>query len=104
ARLRTVQRKLPRTAHSAPGPLAFRLTHNLFRLRLRDFLVVTELHAVDRATLAHRAQGRRVPEHLGQGHARGHDLRVGTLRHAADLAAPRREIADDVAHVISRRD
>src|SRR4051812_9547451 len=30
-------------------------------------------------------------------------MRVGALRHAADLAAPRREIADDVTHVIGWR-
>src|SRR5256885_12148959 len=54
--------------------LSFHLRHDLFRLGLRHFLIMTELHAVDRAALAHRAQGGRVAEHFGQGHARGDDL------------------------------
>src|SRR5205814_2296066 len=36
--------------------LSFHFRHNLFRLRFRNFSVVTELHAVYRAALAHRAQ------------------------------------------------
>src|SRR2546427_11840147 len=39
-----------------PSLLAFHLRHNLFRLRFRNFSVVTELHAVYRAALAHGAQ------------------------------------------------
>src|SRR5436309_7978118 len=87
-------------------PLFFLSLHfadNLFRLRFRNFSVVTELHAVYRAALAHRAQRGRVAEHLGQRHARGHDMRVGALRHPTDLAAAGREIADDVAHVVGGR-
>src|SRR3989442_1114160 len=83
--------------------LSFHFRHNLFRLRFRNFSVVAELHAVYCAALAHRAQRGRVAKHLGQGHARGHDVRVGALRHAADLTAAGREIADDVAHVVGGR-
>src|SRR5256712_5394275 len=44
--------------------LAFHFRNDLFRLCFRHFLIMTELHAVDRAALAHRAQRGRIPEHL----------------------------------------
>src|SRR5258706_7636632 len=50
--------------------LSFHLRHNLFRLGLRHFLIVTELHAVYRASLAHRAKRGRIAEHLRQRHGR----------------------------------
>src|ERR1700704_2385107 len=56
------------------GVLAFDLRHNLLCLRFRHFLVVAELHAVDGASLTHRAEGGRVAEHLGQRHAGGHHV------------------------------
>src|SRR2546430_5022686 len=83
--------------------LSLHFRHNLFCLSLWHFLIVAELHAVYRAALAHRAQRGRVAEHLGQGHARRDDMRVGALRHAADFPASRREVADDVAHVVGGR-
>src|SRR6185437_1290208 len=76
------------------------LVDDLFRLALRYFLVVAELHAVHRATLRRGAQRGGVAEHLRQRHARADHLRFAPLRHAADLAAPCREIAEDVAHVV----
>src|SRR2546425_9833544 len=48
--------------------LSFHFRHNLFCLSLWNFLIVPELHAVDRAALAHRAERGRVAEHLGKGH------------------------------------
>src|ERR1700747_3192063 len=48
-------------------------------LRLRQFGVVAELHRINGPALAHGPQRGRVAEHLGQRHARRHDLRVGTL-------------------------
>src|SRR2546425_4894405 len=44
--------------------LAFHFRNDFFRLCFRHFLIMTELHAVDRAALAHRAQRGRIPEHL----------------------------------------
>src|SRR6266853_2034515 len=84
--------------------LALYLVDDLFGLRLRNLIVVRELHRVDRAALAHRAQGRRIPEHLGERHRRRDDLRVGALRHAENLAAPARQVAHDVADVVGGRD
>src|SRR6267142_5213152 len=65
--------------------LSFHLRHDLLGLRFRHFLVVTELHAVDRAALAHRAERGRVAEHFGERHARGDDVRASALRHPADF-------------------
>src|SRR6185437_2064260 len=50
--------------------LRFHLCDDLFRLALRHFFIVRELHRVHGASLRHRAQLRRVPEHLGQRHRR----------------------------------
>src|SRR5882672_3100917 len=83
--------------------LTFHFRHDFFGFRLRHFLVVTELHAVDRAALAHRPQRGRVAEHLGERHAGGDDVGVGALRHAADLAAAARQIADHFTHVVGGR-
>src|SRR6267378_7493441 len=77
--------------------LSLYLRNYLFSLRLGYFLIVGEFHRVNRAALAHRPERRRVAEHLRQRHAGGDDMRIGALRHATDLAAPRREIADHVA-------
>src|SRR5437867_12088940 len=52
---------------------ALYLVDDLVRLGLRNFLVVRELHRVDGAALAHRAQRRRIPEHL----RRSEERRVG---------------------------
>src|SRR5882762_6835938 len=82
--------------------LAFHFRNDFFCLCLRNFLIVTELHRVDRAALAHGPQRRRVAEHLRQWHARRHDVRVGALGHATNLATSCREIADHVTHVIGR--
>src|SRR5258708_1433736 len=65
---------------------------------------MTELHAIDCPALAHRAQRGRVAEHFREGNARRHHMRVGPLRHAADFAAPARQVADHLAHVIGWRD
>src|SRR5205809_4178426 len=83
--------------------LAFHFRNDLFRFRLRYFLVVAELHRIDRAALAHRAQRGGVAEHLRQGHARPDDVRAGPLRHPADLAAAAGEIAHHLAHVLGGR-
>src|SRR5258706_12234376 len=80
--------------------LSFHFRHNLFCLSLWPFLIVTELHAVDRAALAHRAQRGRIAEHLRQRHGRGDDLRAGALGHAADLSASGREIPNHITHVV----
>src|SRR5947207_8962637 len=49
--------------------LAFHFRNDLFGLRFRHFLVVAELHRIDRPALAHRAQRGGVAEHLRQGDA-----------------------------------
>src|SRR5262252_5060601 len=78
--------------------LPFHLRDDLFHLALRRFFVVREFHRVHRAPLRHRAQPRRVPEHLLEGHRRGDHLRFATLCHPSDLAPTRRDIAQHVAH------
>src|SRR5437773_4848352 len=83
--------------------LTFHFRHDFFCLCLWYFLIMTELHAVDRPALAHRPQRRRVAEHLRQGHARRDDVGVGALGHPADLAAAARQVADDLTHVVGRR-
>src|SRR5438034_3385294 len=83
--------------------LAFHFRNDFFGLGFRYFLIVAEFHAVNRTPLAHRSQRRGIAEHLGQRDTGRDDVRVGALRHAADLAAPRREVADDVAHVVRGR-
>src|SRR6266487_413749 len=83
--------------------LAFHFRNDFFGLGFRYFLIVAEFHAVNRTPLAHRPQRRGIAEHLGQRDTGRDDVRVGALRHAADLAAPRRQVADDVAHVVGRR-
>src|SRR2546422_6274745 len=88
-------RRPPRSTLFPYTTLFRSLADDLFRLRFRHFLVVAELHAVDGAPLAHRAQRGRVAEHLGQGYARGDHVRVGALRHAADLAAAARERSEE---------
>src|SRR3989442_664040 len=64
---------------------ALYLVDDLFGFCLRDFVVVRELHRVDRAALAHGAQGRGIAEHLRQRHRGRDDLGRGALHHAADL-------------------
>src|SRR5436309_2683566 len=83
--------------------LAFHFRNDLFGLRFRHFLVVAELHRIDRPALAHRAQRGGVAEHLRQGDARSHDVRAGALRHPADLAAAAGEIAHHLTHVLRGR-
>src|SRR6266496_3954632 len=83
--------------------LAFHFRNDFFGLGFRYFLIVAEFHAVNRTPLAHRPQRRGIAEHLGQRDTGRDDVRVGALRHAADLAAPRRQVADDVAHVVRGR-
>src|SRR5437762_3992810 len=48
--------------------LGSRLRNDFFRDRLRDFLVVMKLHAVDGATLGLGAQVRGIAEHVAQRH------------------------------------
>src|SRR5437762_1407410 len=87
-----------------PDLLSLHLADDLFCLALRNFLVMRKLHRVYRAPLRHRAQLRGVAEHFGERHRRSDDLRLAALCHASDLAAPRREIAEHVAHVCVRHD
>src|SRR4051812_44397936 len=84
--------------------LALYLGDDLVCLRLRHFLVMRELHRIDRAALAHRAQRRAVAEHLRERHRRVDDLRARALVHAADLAAAAGQVAHHVAEVVGRRD
>src|SRR6185312_1730994 len=42
--------------HASPLSLFLRLAHDFFGCGLRDFLVMTELHRINRATLRHRAK------------------------------------------------
>src|SRR5215210_5521544 len=60
--------------------------------------IVIKLHGERRATLRLAPDGRRVPEHLSEGHHRPDDLPAAAGVHPLDLSAPRREIAHDVAH------
>src|SRR5438034_3391808 len=73
--------------------LAFHFRNDLFGLRFRHFLVVAELHRVHGASLAHRAQGRRVAEHLRERHARPDDVCAGALPHPAGPAPAAAEIS-----------
>src|SRR5437870_1185103 len=84
--------------------LALYLVDDLVGLRLRNFLVMRELHRVHGAALGHRAQRRGVAEHLRERHRRRDDLRARALVHPADLAAAARQVAEHVAHVVGRRD
>src|SRR5437762_13042099 len=66
--------------------------------------VTGELHGVRCATLRAAAKVGGVSEHRGERHLGVDDLRVAALGHAEDPAAARVQVADDVAHVILRRD
>src|SRR6266568_4227099 len=65
---------------------------------VRDLRVMPELHRVGGAALRLGAEVGGVAEHVGQRHLRGDDLRIAARVHTLDLAAPRVQIADDVAH------
>src|SRR5438552_15199476 len=78
--------------------LGSRLRNDLFGDRLRDFLIVMKFHAVDGATLGLGPQVGGVTEHVAQRHVGAHHLHRGPAFHAEDLAAPRREVTEDLAH------
>src|SRR4051794_24971332 len=56
--------------------LRLHLRYDFFRLALRYFVVMRELHGVHRASLRHRAQLRGVSEHLAERHRRDDYLRL----------------------------
>src|SRR5918992_4081168 len=60
--------------------------------------VVVELHGEGGPPLGLAPHGGRVPEHLRERHHRPDDLPAAAGVHALDMAAPRREVAHDVAH------
>src|SRR5215210_5942224 len=60
--------------------------------------VVIKLHRERRAALCLASDGRRVTEHLGEGHHRPDDLPAAARIHTLDLSASRREVAHDVTH------
>src|SRR6266480_1126258 len=78
--------------------LGSRLRNDFFRDRLRDFLVMMKLHAVDGATLGLGPQVRGIAEHVAQRHVSTDDLHGGPPFHAQDLAAARAEVTEDLAH------
>src|SRR6478735_11915914 len=73
---------------------------DFFGDRLGNLLVRVELHGVRRATLGARTEVSSVAEHLSQGHLGIDHVRRATLLHPLDAATPRREVTDDVAHVV----
>ena len=87
--------------HVSPSLTCFAdLGDDLFADRFRHFVVSGELHGVVAAALRHGAQVGRVAEHLREGHPRRDHLDAGPRLHVLDVAAARREVADDVAHVV----
>src|SRR6202022_2497604 len=78
--------------------LSSRLRNDLFRDRLRDFLIVMKLHAVDRAALGLGPQIGRITEHVAQRHIGAYHLHRGPAFHAEDLAAPRGQVPEDLTH------
>src|ERR1700674_6050378 len=78
--------------------LSSRLRNDLFGDRLRDFLIVMKLHAVDRATLGLGPHVGGVAEHVAQRHIGAYHLHRGPAFHAEDLAAPRGQVAEDLTH------
>src|SRR3954451_23124722 len=73
---------------------------DFFGNRLRYLLVRVELHGVRRATLGARTEVSSVAEHLSEGHLGVHHVRRASLFHPLDPTTARREVADDVAHVV----
>src|SRR5690348_1706108 len=69
----------------------------------RRFGVMIEFHREGRTALAHRTQRSRVPEHLAQRHHRVDGLARRRVVLALQDAAPARQIAHHVAHVILGR-
>src|SRR6185436_20860071 len=85
--------------------LAGRLGHDLGLDVLGRLLVSGELHAVAGAPLGERPQVGRVAEHLRERYLAGDHLRAAAGFHALHPAAARRDVADDLAHVLrGRRD
>src|SRR6266852_585607 len=84
--------------------LSSRLRNDLFRDRLRDFLVVMKFHAVDGSTLGLGPQVGGVTEHVAQRHIGAHHLHGGPAFHAEDLAAARGQVAEDLAHELLGHD
>src|SRR5215211_5040736 len=73
---------------------------DFFGDRLGNLLVRVELHGVRRATLGARAEVSSVAEHLSEGDLSPYHVRRAALLHPLDPAAPRREVTDDVTHVV----
>src|SRR5262245_40294479 len=65
---------LPRTKFVSGCLLGAACLDDRLRHTARHFGVARKLHRVSRAALAHRAQQRRVAEHLGERHLGAHDL------------------------------
>src|SRR5687767_10071650 len=72
--------------------------------RLGHLLVRVELHRVRGSALSARAQVGSVTEHLREGHLCLDNVAGAALLHALDATAPRREVANDVTHVVLRGD
>src|SRR4029453_8805542 len=77
---------------------------DLLAVGLWNLFVCRELPRVVAAALGHRAQVRRIAEHLRQRHPGRDDLDAGARLHVLDVPAPRGEIADHVAHVVLGND
>src|SRR3546814_3015580 len=63
-----------------------------------------EMHGVLRTALAHGPQSVDVAEHVRERNHRVHDPRIAALIHAGHLSATAVQVADDVAHILVRRD
>src|SRR3954451_25141730 len=84
--------------------LAANALDDLFGDRLGNLLVGVELHGVRRATLGARTEVSSVAEHLSERDLRPHHVRGAALLHPLDATTPRREVTDDVTHVVLGRD
>src|SRR5947208_2455270 len=94
------------TSHQPPATDLFPLhpRHNLFTDVLRRRLVAIEMHRVGGASLRARSQVGRVAEHLRQRHPRLDDLRPAAILLRLDVAAPARQVAHHIAHIVLRDD
>src|SRR5918994_4137058 len=92
----------------AGRPGASLLAPDLLDDLLRDvpgnLRVGLELHRIARPALGLAAEVPDVAEHLRQWNQRLDDAGAGTLLHGLDVAAAGVQVADDVAHVVLRRD
>src|SRR5215210_8630741 len=91
------------TCAEDPWLLAADLLDDLVRDVRRHLGVRVELHRVRRLTGGLRPEVANVPEHLGQWNQRLDHPVARALVHRVDLAAPRVDVADDVAEEVLRR-